>query len=77
MLRFFTLLAILILFTYPLTVPLLHADAPGSIPTAPEFTSTPDDPCRCRPTAEPVLYKVYVPYFVNGGTDGREWPLPY
>ena len=72
--KFLTLFAILTLLTYLLTVPLLHADAPGSIPTVPEATQTPG---RLLPTVEPVLYRVYVPYFVNGGTDGRDWPLPY
>ena len=73
MYRFFILLSILTLLTYPLTIPSL-ADGPGSIPTAPEATQTPG---RLLPTVEPVLYKVYIPYFVNGGTDGRDWPLPY
>ena len=71
--KFITLFTILTLLTYPLTVPSL-ASGPGSIPTVPEATQTPG---RLLPTVEPVLYRVYVPYFVNGGTDGRDWPLPY
>lgn len=71
--KFLTLLTLLVLFTYPLTVPSL-ADAPGSIPTAPEATQTPG---RLLPTAEPVLYRVYVPLFVKSDTDGWDWPLPY
>lgn len=71
--KFFILLTLLVLFTYPLTIPSL-ASSPGSIPTVPEATQTPG---RLAPTAEPVQYRVYVPYFVNSGTDGRDWPLPY
>lgn len=69
----FLIFCALVLLTYPLTIPSL-AGGPGSIPTVPEVTQTPG---RLIPTAEPVLYRVYVPYFVNGGTDGRDWPLPY
>ena len=71
--KFFILLTLLVLFTYPLTIPSL-ASGPGSIPTVPEATQTPG---RLAPTAEPVMYRVYIPYFVNSGTDGRDWPLPY
>jgi len=71
--KFLILFAILTLLTYPLTIPSL-ASGPGSIPTVPEATQTPG---RLLPTVDPMSYRVYVPYFVNGGTDGRDWPLPY
>ena len=71
--KFLILLTLLVLFTYPLTVPSL-ASAPGSIPTVPEAMQTPG---RLLPTVEPIQYKVYIPYFNNSGSDGREWPLPY
>lgn len=72
--KLITLFAIFFLFAYPLTVPLLHADGPGSIPTAPAPTATPE---RLAPTAEPVLYRVYVPVFAQNDAGREGWPLPY